>query len=182
MYNFVTRTNRGGEKKRERKEKKKKKKRKEEKKRREEGGKKKKKGEKKRKRRFSPGRRSRGYARATRTSRVERCLIYAFRISFVPRMNSTANKNHRSGIYASTISLRSPNPLFLGIVIAAIRAGTRNEGGGGRAESRGGGEREREEGKIAYGEKSGKNIGVQEKEWNLSPPPLFLSFSLCACR
>lgn len=61
-------------------------------------------------------------------------------------MNSTANKNHRSGIYASTISLRSPNPLFLGIVIAAIRAGTRNGGGGGESrEPRG--ERERERGR-----------------------------------
>ena len=54
MYNFVTRTNRGGEKKRERKEKKKKKKRKEEKKRRE-GGEKKKKRRKEKKTAIQPG-------------------------------------------------------------------------------------------------------------------------------
>lgn len=85
------------------------------------------KGKERRPRRFLRPRNAVSNARAG----LERCLIYAFRVSFVPRMNSTANKNHRfDDVYASTIPPRSPHPLFLGIVIGATQENaTRGSGG-----------------------------------------------------
>lgn len=63
-------------------------------------------------------------------------------------MNSTANKNHRLDVHASTISLRSPNPPLPGIVVDAMQPGAEGKG------------------KSLTAEK-------MEREWNPLPLPCF---------
>lgn len=65
-------------------------------------------------------------------------------------MNSTANKNHRLDVHASTISLRSPNPPLPGIVVGAMQPGAEGKG------------------KSLTAEKM-----PEEREWNPLPLPCF---------